>query len=43
MFLGLVFNRSLYFVMVFLQLMAVCLVVILWASILVVQPIIAIF
>ena len=40
-FLGLVFSRSLYFVMVFLQLMVVCLVVILWASILVVRPIVA--
>ena len=39
--LGLVFSMSLYLVMVFLQLMADCLVVILWASILVVHPMVA--
>ena len=42
MFLGLMFSRSLYFAMAFLQLIVVCLVVILCASILAVQPIAAI-
>ena len=40
MFLALVFSRSLYFAMVFFQLMVVCLVVILYASSLVVRHIV---
>ena len=43
MFLGLVFSRSLYFAMAFLQLVAVCLVVILCAFILAMRPIVASF
>ena len=42
MVLGFVFNKVLYFVMAFRQLVAVCFVVILWAVVLAVLPMLAI-
>lgn len=41
--LGLVFSKSLYFVMAFVQLMVVCLVVILWASLLAALPMVCFY